>query len=238
MRWISDPSGRFVQRPWYEDGELDEQCEVLIEGFLLDRHGVVEYPVKTDDLIILIEKHADDLDCYADLSDHGADVQGVTKFGRDGTTSVRIDCELSAENQAWRENRLRTTLTHELGHVVLHGSLIPRLQPPHLGDDEIPALCRCTRDSVLEASPVDWLEWQAGYASGAFLMPITATRALAARCRADWKMRETFVVGGKPAADLVRWTQRHFDVSPTAARVRLSQLGELVEDPPPTERFF
>ena len=67
-----------------------------------------------DDLHVLIEEHADSLDSFADLSDYGDDVEGVTAFFPDRRPEVFISEKLS--NDPRRKNRFRTTLAHEFGH--------------------------------------------------------------------------------------------------------------------------
>lgn len=226
MRWIRDASGRFPQRPWYDSVEIDSLCESMVSEFLLERYKSVKYPIATDDLAVLIERHVADLDLYADLTGEGTDVQGVTDFGIDGNTRVRIDRMLATGPEWWARNRLRTTLTHELRHVILHSPLMPQTQLTlcdHLPEAHV---CRCKRDTIISADATDWMEWQAGYASGAYLMPRSAATALAERCQ-QGKRSVRFVVGSAWGDELVRRTMTEFEVSKTAASVRLRQLGLL-----------
>jgi hypothetical protein len=51
VKMVPDPSGRFPRRPYYESGELDRECEVVLGGFLRRRRGEVQFPVDTDDLL-------------------------------------------------------------------------------------------------------------------------------------------------------------------------------------------
>lgn len=80
VKMIRDNTGRFAERSFYRERDLDDECERLIRELLMKRHGKVDYPVATDDLTVLIEMHHADLDPYADLSAYGADVEGVTEF--------------------------------------------------------------------------------------------------------------------------------------------------------------
>jgi hypothetical protein len=121
MRYVRDATGRFAQRPHYEPGELDQECELLITEFMRERYGQLILPLPTDALTKLIERDAADLDLYADLSSEGPDVQGVTVFYPGRKPKVRIAADLG--EQEWREHRLRTTLTHEYGHVKFHAYL-------------------------------------------------------------------------------------------------------------------
>ena len=121
MKMVRDTTGRFPQRPHYSQEELDRECEVIVSSFLKQRRGAAFLPITTDELSILIEQHATSLDPYADLSRFGEDVEGMTAFRPDGETEVFISERLS--NESHRENRLRTTLAHEFGHLTFHRDL-------------------------------------------------------------------------------------------------------------------
>jgi hypothetical protein len=118
MKWIADTSGRFGWRPFYDQEELDNECEQIVSNFLLTKNGAFHFPISTDDLCIMIEQDASDLDLYADLSGEGPDVEGVTEFIPHKKPAVRIAQELSVETVNY--HRLRTTLAHEYGHVRFH----------------------------------------------------------------------------------------------------------------------
>src|SRR5437773_3390031 len=95
MKYVPDRSGRFQRRPHYEPRELDDECEHIIGEFLRRKYGCIKFPITTDDLTCLVEQDADDLDLYADLSNEGPDIQGVTDFYPKGKPRVRIARELS-----------------------------------------------------------------------------------------------------------------------------------------------
>jgi hypothetical protein len=38
VKWVTDNTGRFRQRPHYQPGEIDEICEDAIRSFLIARH--------------------------------------------------------------------------------------------------------------------------------------------------------------------------------------------------------
>ncbi len=118
MKWVADETGRFKYRPEYDRSELDGEFELLLAEFMVARYGAVHFPVSTDDLTVMIEKDASDLDLYADLSALGEDVEGVTEFYLAKKPTVRIAKELSLDGDG--RHRLRTTLAHEYGHVRLH----------------------------------------------------------------------------------------------------------------------
>jgi hypothetical protein len=229
MIWVKDQTGRFPTRPHYLAPELDNECEQLITGFLKTRHGRVDYPIKTDDVTVLIESLTEDLDLYSDLSGEDDRVEGVTDFTPGRRPKVRIS-RLLTENPRMA-NRLRTTLTHELGHVHLHTFLFePPLSGNLFGDLSPRRSNKCGRETILHASQTDWMEWQAGYACGAFLMPATA---LAEAIRRFLQERDLSVarlgVNSPNGQALIQAIMSRFAVSRDAARVRLSQRGTLID---------
>jgi hypothetical protein len=228
MRWVTDRTGRFARRPYYTKDELDAVCEARVRRFLLEHNGVVAYPLSTADLTVLIEQETDDLDQYADLSRLGGDgveVEGITEFFPNQRPRVRIARGLS--ESPGREARLRTTLSHEFGHVLFHdfaGRWGTMGQMPLFGETTVPP---CVHHAMLGTGKVDWMEWQAGYASGAILMPRTEV------CETARPLVEEaggpIYVENNDARRLIRWVRKKFLVSDAAARVRLLQLGHLVD---------
>ena len=229
MIWVKDQTGRFPTRPHYLPPELDRECEQLIAGFLKSRYGRVDYPIKTDDLTVLIESLTEELDLYSDFCQEEGEVEGITDFTPGRRPKVRIS-RLLTENPRM-VNRLRTTLTHELGHVHLHTFLFEVQQSGSLFGDLSP--CRsnkCDRGTILHASQTDWMEWQAGYACGAFLMPATAL-AEAIRCFLEVHdlCVARFGVNSPNGQALIQAIATRFGISRDAARVRLSQRGTLLD---------
>jgi hypothetical protein len=115
MRYVRDQTGRFGERPHYEPKELDVMFERIVVEFLKGKKGKAEFPITTEDVTVLIERDTEDLDLYADLSAYGQGVEGVTEFAPGRKPRVRISASLGTSET--QENRLRTTLTHEYGHV-------------------------------------------------------------------------------------------------------------------------
>lgn len=224
MRWVRDRTGRFRQRPHYEAAELDRELGDLVAEFLRKRYGAARYPISTDDLTVLVERHAS-LDPYADLSPEGPDVEGVTYFDVPGRPLIRIDSSLSTSER--RSNRYRTTLTHELTHVRIHSFLWTLEGAPPLslwgGSAEANSGPRCKRETIIDRRGVDWMEWQAAYGCGALLMPALAVHEVASDVGADPPVAED----GVDAHVLMSRVMETFAVSADAARVRLLKLGYL-----------
>lgn len=227
MRWVPDTTGRFAQRPHYDPNEIDAECESLVSDFLRNRHGTVDYPISTDDLMVLLERETADLDIYSDLSTEGPEVQGVTLFDPKGKPAVKISRQLSED--AWGVNRFRTTATHELGHVRFHNFLWPLEPRPALffPDELVPAAAAnpvCKRDNIQSIRATDWMEWQAGYACGSFLMPISALLGVVRGARAPAAHQHPTSSTQPLAGELIHTVAAAFQVSADAARVRLIQL--------------
>jgi hypothetical protein len=226
MRYIRDKSGRFPQRPHYDARELDTECEREITDFMKKSCGGFKLPIPTDALTRLIERDAADLDLYADLSKEGADVQGVTDFFPGKAPRVRIAASLSDQKS---ENRLRTTLTHEWGHVKYHDFLWQmEAQNPsmhaQLAGQPSP---KCKRDRIFGAPEVDWMEWQAGYVCGSVLMPLTHVQAVVRTFCEDKKLFSPLLLGSSAGFSLIGAVSETFEVSTEAAQVRLTKLGYL-----------
>ena len=194
MRWLPDPTGRFKYRPYYDQEELDTECEDIVSRFLEQKYSACFFPISTDDLTVMIEQDTSDLDLYADLTGLGEDIEGLTDFFPHKKPAVKIAAELSLDNR--REYRLRTTLAHEYGHVKFHAFLweLSRRENPARKTisrkydrlyrklspfSAIPEVSpRCKRSRIIDAPFSDWMEWQASYTCGAFLMPVSSVKRL------------------------------------------------------------
>lgn len=225
MRYVKDMTGRFSMRPHYEPAELDKACEAVLTTFV---GGRIPMPIETDDLARLIERDTSYFDPGADLSGYGHDVEGVTEFKRGQKPRVRIVAALAYEGE--RQNRYRTTLTHEYGHVHFHAYLFET--EPQTGDLFKPmgAGAReqvCKRDGIINARQSDWMEWQAGYVCGALLMPVAHFRRVVSGYQRTNGIFGPVAAGSEHAAALIDKIRQEFQVSADAARVRLSQHSYL-----------
>jgi hypothetical protein len=168
MIWKIDYTGRFPKRPHWEIDELERLCEERMLPFLEARFGQAPARVPTDALTVLSECEAEVLDLEADLSaeDEREEIHGVTTFSPGERPIVEINRHLKRVLQ--RINRLRTTLAHEYGHLLLHTWLYEHFR----GQIRNPAPLRCYSRTV-EGNVdrlTDWMEWQAGYICGALLL--------------------------------------------------------------------
>lgn len=234
MKLVRDTTKRFRMRPHYAPAELDQECERIVQEFLRRRHGKIDFPISTDDLTVLIEQEAEDLDLHADLSRFGETVDGVTIFAANARPAVRISSRLAGDDS--RENRLRTTLTHEYGHVHFHAYLFDRssaMDDLFEGSTDarkpVDNLQVCKRETMVDANQADWMEWQAGHVCGAILMPAGQTKREISEHFGAELNRALPRPGDALGIAAVRLVMSRFAVSEQAARVRLLRLGVLVE---------
>jgi Zn-dependent peptidase ImmA (M78 family) len=221
VKMIPDRTGRFPERPYWSTPELERMCEETITSFLRKRYGFDRIPVPTEALTALIERDSADLDLRPNLSDNQYEVFGFTLFRRGKPPRVIIARELW--EQRHRSNRLRMTLGHEFGHLLLHGRLYEKYGAAR--DRE-----RCYWQNLLPTERVlDWQEWQAGYAGGALLMPESFTRRAVAAFYREREDKPPFARDSAEASALEARIAHTFDVSVEAGAVRLSQLGFLVQ---------
>lgn len=226
VKWVADKTRRFEQRPHYTMDEIDRECEQIVKTFLRKQRGRVSYPLSTEELKTLVEQEADDLDLYAEL-DEG--VEGVTDFYGGRKPEVRIARQLTEDDR--RENRLRTTLMHELWHVKYHDFLISFDQTPLTTGTSGGALYSpaCTLETMIDASQGNWMEWQAGYASCALLLPITALRRSTDHFLDKHGLSGVLSLYTPEGQGLIRHTAKAFQVSADAARVRLLRREHLID---------
>ena len=83
----------------------------------------------------------------------------------------------------------------------------------------------------MDAPVVDWMEWQACYASGALLMPKTAITAFVEDFRRAGQAHGLMSADDANDSILIAKTAKRFSTSREATRVRLIKLGFLVKGP-------
>jgi len=236
--WFVDKSGRFPQRLFLRPEEIDRDCERIVQRLLQERHGRIDLPISTEDLVVLVEEHCESIDHYADVSGEGSDVEGMTCFAPDARPTIHISHILS--NAPRRENRLRTTLAHEFGHAFYHRAVFDQVfqAPPNMFErTRAEPRTVCKRANMTETAEFDWLEWQAGYVSGAVLMPATQIRRFAVDLLRDAGVHGTAVIGTHIADAVEQEAMAQFQVSREAARVRMRKLGLLSDTAGPPSLF-
>ena len=218
MKWIPDRSGRFPKRLHFESlDELDLECERMVTYAHFRKWGTkLTIPLTDDALEVMIGEDAT-LDMYAELE---PGVEGETQFRKGQRPLVKMSADIASDPH--RRNRLRTGLTHEWFHAVQHRRVWElewtRKRLKGQAEDQS-AICR--RSTMLEAAEKDWLEFQAGFASCALLMPRSAVDHAVDAWFASHR-------GEESESGLVSYVAELFEVSTQAARWRLRLRGALV----------
>jgi hypothetical protein len=86
---------------------------------------------------------------------------------------------------------------------------------------------RCSRSHIFDAPASDWMEWQASYACGAFLMPISVIHSLVSNSPVEINDHHLIAGDSGQINDLLSAVSLEFDVSIDAAHIRLIKLGYL-----------
>lgn len=173
MKTFRTNKGPFSERPHYTPAEIESICsdELRQAGYFPDQPE----PVRIDRFL---EKRFRIMIEYADL---GKGVLGYTRFGSKGPSSVVISRALDEEGTVVGNRRIRTTLAHEVGHILLQGHLFSlegqgsSLFP---GESEITPMQVLCRTDATTSGPRPgygyegkWWEYQANRAIGSLLLP-------------------------------------------------------------------
>ncbi len=231
MRTYPATDGPFPFRPFYEPHEIESICtlELRAAGCLPGEPG----PVRIDRFI---EKRFGVVPEYEELP---ASVLGFSMFGEKGVEAIVVAKFLDEDGDDVSQRRIRTTLAHECGHVLLHGGLFSLADraPTLFGDaaDERPKVM-CRDLPGVDADPRRrydgrWWEFQANAAIGALLLPCTLVETaleplLVRRGRLGARALDTGRV-----EEATRILSDIFDVNPAVARIRLGELFRSTDDP-------
>lgn len=212
---------------------MEANAEKIILAHLQKRRQADDlFPITADDLTTLIEDYVSDLNVYDELSEFGAGVEGVTLFVPGSKPTVRICPSLS---EASNQNRYRSTLAHEFGHVVLHDPMFQAKNGQGLFPPGQPAFQVSFRDGEASESKSDLYEWQAWYFCRSLLMPSSEVRRLIATLRGDW-LSDIWVQSDLGYA-VIRAASARFGVSEALARIQLVKSGALSETEPAPSLF-
>ena len=223
------PTEWLIEPPYYSREYLEELCERTVIEFCSENYGQELSPLPTDVLTQLLERETSVLNLYAKLDDG---INGVTTmFANERPPRVDIAAELS--RQWFRENRLRTTLAHELAHILLHLPLWREQCIAERQEGEVLITQACRREAVQDYPPrSDRIEWQAGYICGALLMPKRRVDLLVGQFMLAHSDCPVLLAGSADAEELVELVTIAFRVSRAAARFRLGRLGAIRNEAP------
>ena len=230
MKMLRMQSGPFIERPYYEDSDIES-----IVTDELSRVGLL--PTAPEPLRVdrFIEKRYRIVPQYEDVPDG---ILGFTRFGAKGPEEVVVSKSLSEEGGRVAERRMNSTLAHEAGHMLLHGHLFALerragtrpLFDDGLNEKEQTILCRPDSVGLPSGSTRThsydgrWWEFQANKVIGVLLLP---------RQLANKALDSLLVPHGRLGIRLLDDTTREegvhvlveaFDVNPAVARIRIGEL--------------
>jgi len=227
MQWVWDQTHRFRMRPDYTADELDDTFQVHVSEFLRRKYGEVAFPIPISDLRDLLEKETKTLDLRTDSHNEGGQFEVLVEFQRGNMPVVRIASKPSLE--ATLENRLRVAFAHAYGHILLHDFLFQSEEGLWLSLFDHPpeprlTIHRCRHESLTPLVDDDWMEWQAGFACGALLIPIDPLIALVREFRHSRDL-DLAVLSDRSldGATLIREVAERFQTSWNTAWIRLIQ---------------
>ena len=198
--------------------EIEQEAQLLLGGFARSKGWSPAPPVPIEKVINYLGLHQEIRDLYDFLSvarDAEADLLGALSFGR---RTIYVHAELDPDNQPHLEGRFNFTLSHEIGHWVLHrDQFFASSQQPTLfcGGASPDVVCR-------KSERPKRIEVQANQFASCVLLP----RELVTQF-----LRSTIDVSDSSApADIdriVRQVSAAFRASIEATRIRLRTLGVL-----------
>lgn len=170
MRYYKNKKGPFPVGVFLEDAEIESAA--LEQTHKANIYPSIDHPYVNADLIL--EKNFGITPDFEDLEDG---VLGKAEFYKNGQVRVLIARLLGEECNGSKENLYRTTLAHEIGHVVLHRILFLDDTLKFHGvsqspDAKYPVLCRGDQTGyTIKEYSGEWWEWQANRFMSALLMP-------------------------------------------------------------------
>ena len=228
MKLLKAMTGPFEERPFYEEKEIESIAVAELRKVQL-------LPARPEPIRIdrFIEKRFDVVEDYEDLP---SGILGYTRFGSKGAEAVIVSRSLEEEGTQASQRRIRTTLAHEAGHILLHAHLFalndsrdtarPFASEFDLNNRSV--LCRNIPGVAVGGASGGydgrWWEYQANQAIGALLLPrslvldaldpLLASAGLMGIRRLESANREE-------ATDRLSVA---FDVNPVVARHRLDRM--------------
>jgi hypothetical protein len=223
VRKVQTPSGPFAFRLYFEDlGEIDKIClEALRSQSLLPSEPA---PIRIERFV---EKQFKAPLRYEDL---GPEHLGCTIFNSSGAVeAILVSRLLEEQNTIPARRRVRSTIAHEAGHGLLHGSLFIEGNSAlndALGEKQRLILCR-SEDILVDTQRSyagRWWEFQANQAIGSLLLPSLLMNAFLNQSGIKPASLGSSVLTPAQREALVKKAAVIFDVNPIVVRIRLDSL--------------
>lgn len=205
-----------------------EQIEKLCEEALLSVNLIPDSPsaVRIDRFL---EKK---FGISAEYEELPPGVLGFTRFTGDGAESVVVSLSLDEDPSDRSRRRVRSTLAHEAGHILLHASLFRHTNVTQLSllaapSDHPKVLCRDEFELTAATKPTyngKWWEYQANMVIGALLIP----RSLASEAlRPYFQYSGSLQIGrlnDRLRQQAIQLVSDTFDVNLVVAKIRVDEL--------------
>jgi Zn-dependent peptidase ImmA (M78 family) len=220
MRKVRTPSGPFAFQLYFDDlSEIDEIClEALKTQSLLPSAPA---PIRIERFV---EKQFRTALRYEDL---GPDNLGCTIFNSSGAVeAILVSRSLEEQNTTPARRRVRSTVAHEAGHGLLHGSLFVGNNFPDRGGNQRRILCR-SEDILVDTQRSyrgRWWEFQANQAIGSLLLPRPIMNSFLDQSGTEGDPSGTRILTPAQRESLAKKAAVTFDVNPIVARIRLDSL--------------
>jgi hypothetical protein len=225
VRKVRTPSGPFAFRLYFEDlGEIDRIClEALRLQSLLPSEPA---PIRIERFV---EKQFKAPLRYEDL---GPQHLGCTIFNSSGAVeAILVSRLLEEQNTIPARRRVRSTIAHEAGHGLLHGSLFVEGNSTESANDapgEKQPLILCRSEDILVDAQRPytgrWWEFQANQAMGSLLLPTALINAFLKRSGVEpFSFSSSILVPAEREA-FIKKAAVVFDVNPIVARIRLDSF--------------
>jgi hypothetical protein len=223
VRKVQTPSGPFAFRLYFEDlGEIDKIClEALTSQSLLPSEPA---PIRIERFV---EKQFKAPLRYEDL---GPEHLGCTIFNSSGAVeAILVSRLLEEQNTIPARRRVRSTIAHEAGHGLLHGSLFMEGNSAlndALGEKQRLILCR-SEDILVDTQRSyagRWWEFQANQAIGSLLLPSLLMNAFLNQSGIKPSSLGSSLLTPAQREALVKKAAVIFDVNPIVVRIRLDSL--------------
>jgi hypothetical protein len=220
MRKVRTPSGPFGFQLYFDDlSEIDEIClEALKTQPLLPSAPA---PIRIERFV---EKQFRTALRYEDL---GPDNLGCTIFNSSGAVeAILVSRSLEEQNTTPARRRVRSTVAHEAGHGLLHGSLFVGNNFPDRGGNQRRILCR-SEDILVDTQRSyrgRWWEFQANQAIGSLLLPRPIMNSFLDQSGTEGDPSGTRILTPAQRESLAKKAAVTFDVNPIVARIRLDSL--------------
>lgn len=213
-----------TKRPYFGSDQIEQICtQALTSVELLPS---TPEPIRIDRFL---EKKFGISPEYEELP---TGVLGFTRFTPQGVDSVVINRWLDDDPRSRTQRRVRSTLAHEAGHILLHGSLFEAAPVTQLSllepiAEKPKVLCRDdTELSSQKKSAYNgkWWEYQANMVIGSLLLP---------RSLVQESLKPYLIPAGLLKIDRLDQARREnaartlaevFDVNPVVARIRIDEL--------------